>query len=209
MKTAGRRRSFFEFDVGVEAFNKAFTSAMSQFQKRFVSKFIPPENTHRFYHGSGWRNPASAEMTAGEMKMLSAVLQTSLDDIIANDLRLLERSFAQISETMRRQFAEMMYSTLSEACDASGNIVDAQKEGSLPNSFIAMLERVEFAADKHGNVQMPEIHAAPETAERLITALEAAPPEFGERVEQLKQKKILEATEREAARKAKFARYGE
>jgi hypothetical protein len=209
MKTAGQRRSFFEFDAGVDAFINAFTSAMRQFQKRFVSNFIPPENTQRFHHGDGWRRPASAEMTAGQMKEHSAVLETSLNDILANDLGLLERSFAQISEAMQRQFAGMMYSTISEACDASGNVVDAQKEGSLPDSFMAMLEKIEFGVDKHGNVHMPQIHAAPEIADRMMTELGAAPPEFGERVEQLKQKKILEATEREAARRAKFARYGE
>jgi hypothetical protein len=209
MKTDGQRRNFFEFDAGVDAFNEAFTAAMRQFQKRFVSNFILPENTQRFHHGDGWRSPASAEMDRGEMKVHSAVLQTSLNDIIANDLGLLDRSFTQVSESMQQQFAGMMYSTLSEACDASGNIVDAQKEGSLPNSFMAMLEKIEFGADKYGNVHMPQIHAAPETVERMIAALKAAPPEFQERFEQLKQKKILEATEREAARKAKFARYGE
>jgi hypothetical protein len=194
MKTDGQRRSFFEFDAGVDAFNKALTSAMGQFQKRFVAKFIPPENTYRLHHGDRWCSPANAEITPGELKILSAALQTPLDDIISNDLRLLERSFSQISESMQRQFSEMMYSTLSEACDASGNVVDAQAEGSLPNSFMAMLEKVEFAADKHGNVHLPEIHAPPEIVERMIAAIEAAPPEFTDKVEQLKQKKISEAT---------------
>jgi hypothetical protein len=102
-----------------------------------------------------------------------------------------------------------MYSTLSNACDTSGNVVDAQNEGSLPNSFMAMLEKVELSADMHGNVHMPEVHAPPGVAERLISELEAAGPEFAEKFEQLKQKKILEAMEREAERKTKFARYGE
>jgi hypothetical protein len=218
MKTARQRRSFFEFDAGVDAFNKAFTLALSQYHRRFVSTFIPPENTHRFYHGNSWQNPANTEASAGDMKVISAELKTPLDEIIGNDLNLLERSFSEIGESMQRQFADMMYSTLSEACDASGNVVDSDAsgnvvdskvEGSLPNSFLAMLQKIEFAADKHGNVHMPQIHAAPEMVDRMIAALEAAPPEFRERIEQLKQQKASEATDREAARKAKFARYGE
>jgi hypothetical protein len=122
---------------------------------------------------------------------------------------VLDRAFAHISEVMQRQFADMMYSTISEACDASGNIVDAQREGSLLNSFMAMLEKIELDVDKHGNVHMPQIHAPPGIVQRMMSELEAAPPEFQDKVEQLKQKKILEATEREAARKAKFIRYGE
>jgi hypothetical protein len=109
---------------------------------------------------------------------------------------------------MQRQFAAMMYSTISEACDASGNTIDAQKEGSLLDSYVAMLEKIEFAVDERGNVEMPQIHP-PELAERITAALKGAPPEFQEKVEQLKQKKASEATEREAARRAKFARYGE
>jgi hypothetical protein len=72
-----------------------------------------------------------------------------------------------------------------------------------------MMEKIEFVADKHGNVSLPEVHAAPGVAERMISALEAEPPEFVERFEQLKQEKILKAKEREVARKAKFIRYGE
>jgi hypothetical protein len=209
MRTAGQRPIFFAFEAGEHAFNEAFRSALRQFQKALRGKFVPPENTYRLYHGNRWCNPASVEVAPGETKMLSAELNISSKDIIANDLSLLQRSFAYVSETFQQQFATMMYSNISDACDASGNVVDAQKQGSLPNSFIAMLEKIEFAADKHGNVCMPEVHAPPGVAERLIAELEAAGPEFGEKVEQLKQTKILEATEREAARKARFARYGE
>jgi hypothetical protein len=209
MTTAEQHPSFFEFEAGEAAFNDAFTSAMRQFQKALREKFIPPENTYRFHHGERWCNPASIEVAAGETKVVSAVLNVPLKDIIANDLSLLQRSFDYVNESLHRQFATMMYSTVSDACDASGNVVDAQKEGSLPNSFMAMLEKVEFAADKYGNVHIPEVHGPPGVAERLMAELEAAGPEFGEKFEQLKQKKIRQAMEREAARKSKFARYGE
>jgi hypothetical protein len=208
-QTAGQRPSFFEFEAGEHAFNEEFTSALRQFQKALRRKFVPPENTYRLYHGDRWCNPASVELASGETKMILAELSILSKDIVLNNLGLLKLSFANVSETLQRQLAALMYSTMSDACDASGNVVDAQKEGSLPNSFVAMLEKVEFAADKHGIVHMPEVHAPPGIAERLMSELEAAGPEFGEKVEQLKQKKILEATEREAARKARFARYGE
>ncbi len=209
MNTPRQPQSFFLFDAGARAFNEAFTRLMAEFQKKFISNYIPPENTYRLHHGSTWRNPANSDAGSGEMKTHSACMQTSFDDIIANDLGLLQRSFAEISEALQRQLAGSVYSTLSEACDASGNIIDAKKEGSLPNSFLAMLDKIEFSVDRDGNVRMPEIHADPATAQRMIAALEATPPEFRDKVEEVKQKKILAAKEHEAARKAKFARYGE
>jgi hypothetical protein len=143
------------------------------------------------------------------MTLHTAELKTSLADIVANDLGLLQRAFDEIGQTLQRQFAGMVYSSLSQACDASGNTVDARQEGSLPNAFLAMLEKIELSADKHGKVHMPQVHASPEVAERMVVALEASPPEFREKVEKVKQRKIADALEREAARKAKFVRYGE
>jgi len=209
MNAKGQPQSFFLFDAGACAFNEAFTERMRELQNEFIKNYIPPGNTYRLYHGRTWSNPANAEADAGEMKVFSAEMQTRFADIIANDLGLIQRSFKEVAESLQRQFAGSVYKMLSEASDASGNVINAQKEGSLPNSFLAMLEKIEFSADKDGNVHMPEIHADPATARRMLSELEASPPEFRAKVEELKQKKILAAQEHEAARKAKFARYGE
>jgi hypothetical protein len=185
MTLSEQRRSFFEFDAGAIAFNKSFTAALREFNKRFASNYISPTNTLRLHHGHSWRNPANVEANQGEMTLHTAELKTSLADIVANDLGLLQRAFDEISQTLQRQFAGMVYSSLSQACDASGNTVDARQEGSLPSAFLAMLEKIELSADKHGKVPMPQVHAPPEVAERMVAALEASPryirrlPQYG------------------------------
>jgi hypothetical protein len=209
MPPSEQRHSFFEFDAGADAFNKSFTASLREFNKRFASNYISPANTLRFRHGHSWRNPANGEASPGEMTLHTAELKTSLADIVANDLGLLQRAFDEISQTLQRQFAGMVYSTVSQACDAAGNTVDAHQVGSLPNAFLAMLEKIELSADKYGKVDMPQVHAPPEVAERMVAALKASPPEFHEKIEHVKQQKIADALEREATRKAKFARYGE
>ena len=110
---------------------------------------------------------------------------------------------------MHRQFAQMLYSTVGAACDQTGNTVDAKAEGSLENAFMAMMEKVQFSVDKNGKVNLPEVHVAPYIGARMIAALEATPPEYKERLEALKARKIEEALGREVERKAKFARYGD
>lgn len=209
MDNATLRKSFFEFDSGVDAFNQSFTTVVALYHKRFRANYVLAENELRFFHGQGWQRPAGEENMSGEMKMLSTVLQTRLDHIIANDLGLLQRSFSQIGESMKQQFADMMYGMLSQACDMTGNVVNAQQQGSLSDGFLAALEKMEFGVDKDGNLQMPQFHAPPDIAERMVAELEARPPEFKEKIEQVKQQKTEEAIEREAARKAKFVRYGE
>jgi hypothetical protein len=121
------------------------------------------------------------------------MFQTRLDDIIANDLGLLQRSFSEIGESMKQQFADM----------------NAQQQGSLSDGFLAVLEKVEFGVDKDGNLHMPQFHAPPDVVERMVAELEARPPEFKAKIELLQQQKTQEAIEREAERKAKFVRYGE
>lgn len=203
-------RSYFEFDGGVDAFARSFSEFLNQAYKVHVGRFISPENTQVFHHGGSWSHPANPEIVGDvEPKVHSAVLEAGFDRIVQGDLSLIPESIGSIVKQMGAQFFTSVFSTVSEACNASGNVVDAKVEGSLPASFVAMLEKIEFFVDKDGNVRMPELHANAETAQRMIAALEAEPPEFQARVEEIKERKIAEAREREAARKAKFVRYGE
>jgi hypothetical protein len=208
MTDSTRTRSYFPYDKGIVAFNESFVRMLGKNQGEISAKYLPPENTQRFRHGGDWRHPGNNDAVSAKMQTHSAVLKTPFDHLIENDLSILDRSFSQIAETMHRQFAEMLYSTVAEACDQSGNTVDAQAQGSLEEAFMAMIERIQFAVNKDGTVTLPEIHTSPETAERMWAALEGASPEFREQFEILKARKTEEALAREAERKAKFARYG-
>jgi hypothetical protein len=108
---------------------------------------------------------------------------------------------------MKRQFSEMMYSTISDSCEISGNIVDAKKAGSIPASFIEMISKIELSVGRDGKVSMPEIHAGSEMAQKLFTELSSQPPEFSEEVEKIKAEKTAEAFKREEIRKQKFKRF--
>ncbi|MDD5390780.1 MAG: hypothetical protein PHD37_15680 [Gallionellaceae bacterium] len=200
---------YFIEEAGAAAFNTAFTHMLAKLQKEVVSKYMSPENTHRFRHGGDWSHPGVPEAIDGGMQTHSAVVETRFQDLIDNDLDAIDRSARHLIEEMHQQFVQMLYLTVTAACDQTGNTVDAQAEGSLPEAFIAMMEKIEFVADKNGNVTLPQIHANPETATRMMVELETAPSEYKERVEAIKARKTIEAIEREAERKAKFTRYGD
>lgn len=110
---------------------------------------------------------------------------------------------------MERQFAQMMYRSISSASEQSGNVVDAQKEGSLPAAFARMLEKIEFSVDKDGNVTLPQIHVGPNTLDSFQRAISEAPPEYHNQIEEIMKRKRAEALKREADRKARFVKYGE
>lgn len=207
--TVRKSRGYFIDEAGTTAFNTAFTLMLAQHQKKIVSEYMPPENTQRFRHGGAWSHPGAPDVIGSGMQTHSAVIETRFQDLIDNDLDAIGRSMRQLIESIRIQFVQMLYSTLAEACDQTGNTVDAKAEGSLENAFMAMMEKIQFVADKSGKVSLPEIHVAPETGARMMAALEAAPPEYIERLEAVKARKIADALAREVERKAKFARYGD
>jgi len=200
---------YFVDETGAAAFNTSFTLMLAKLQKEVVSQYISPSNTHRFRHGGDWNHPGAPEAIGGGMQTHSAIVETQFQDLVDNDLGAIDRSAQHLIEAMHRQFAQMLYSTVSAACDQTGNTVDAKAEGSLEDAFMAMIEKIQFSADKNGKVNLPEVHVAPDTGARMIAALEATSPEYKDRLEVIKARKIEEALGREVERKAKFVCYGD
>jgi hypothetical protein len=132
-------------------------------------------------------------------------MKTRFQDIVANDLDVIEQTLHGVTDSLHRQFANMLYSTVSQVCEVSGNTVNVKEEGSFEAAFMAMLEKIEFSVDRDGNVSMPEIHG---DSRRMLAALENSSPEYKERVAALKERKRAEALARETDRRGKFVQYG-
>ena len=203
-----KTRAYFAYDAGAQAFNDAFTRTIAKIHKDTIAKYLPPENTHRFPHGGTWSDPGNTRALGGQMQTHSAFLETRFEDIVNNNLDIIVRSFGALAESLHQQFATMLYSTVNDVCERTGNTVDAKVEGSLEAAFMAVLEKIELGVDHNGNVSMPEFHVSPDVGKRMLAALENSPPEYKERIEALKTRKTAEALAREAERKAKFVRYG-
>jgi hypothetical protein len=203
------RAIYFEDERVSSAFQKSIVALLTTIQKDIVSKYLPPENTHRLRHGGKWEHPGLPDAVNGGIEQHSSVNKIQFEDIVNHDLGLIDRFVQKIAQDMERQFTQMMYSTVFTACDQTGNTVDAKAAGSTREAFAEMLEKIQFCADKFGNVRLPEIHAGPEAVSTLKNAFEDASPEFHERMEAIKARKIAEALDREVKRKARFVRYGD
>lgn len=205
----GRRTNYFSDETGDEEFHQSFVKLLAQIQKEAFSKYLNPENTHRFKHGGQWAHPAAPDVLPGDMKAYSAQTEVSFDKLVNHDLTVIDKVLGQLAESMERQFVAMMYSAVSAAAEAFGNTVDAKAAGSPHEALAQMLEKIEFAADKFGNVSPPTMHLAPEAFQALERSAADAPPEFHQRIEAIKARKTAEAIEREVQRKARFVRYGD
>lgn len=198
----------FEKPDDERAFSTSLTLAMGALHKQSSQMFVCENNVLRFNHGSRWVHSAREVDEEPAMRTISAEWLIPFKDIAENDLGLIERSMAPVSESMDRQFAQNLYGVVGAAATKVGNVIDAREEGSVAQSFLAMLRKIEFGVDRDGNISMPQMHVSPEMGDRMLKELRNQPPEFELEVEQIKAEKAKAALAREAERKAKFKKAG-
>lgn len=204
-----KRKSYFAERSALEAFDKALLNHTRAVIKLYVSQFVPPENRQRLRHGNSWSHPGNPQVVSTGVQQHSAELSVKFEHIIAHDLDAINRHIDMIVKAMLEQFMQMMYSTLSATCQQTGNVVDAEEAGGPLEAFAAMLEKIQFSADKQGKVTLPQVHLHPDTLKRMQDAEKTASPELLRRMEETKTRKTAEALQVEALRKARFVKYGE
>ncbi|WP_085725774.1 hypothetical protein [Pseudomonas sp. R37(2017)] len=206
------RNSFVDYFVDpefVDKFNESLRKLLHTLQQHAMAKYVSPESAQRIKHGATFSNPAAPQVYNGGIETHSTLFEIALESIISHDITVLEKCFNRFQEDMDAQFARMIYASISKVCDQTGNVVDATKSGSLQQAFLEMLEKIEFSADKTGEVKLPEIHLGTDAFNEFARTMQESTPEYNELVEDIKERKITEALEREIERKAKFVRYGE
>lgn len=202
-------REYFSEDAAVHAASDAFARLVKERLDSIIDQSFSRRNVQYFRHGGVWRHPANAEAFDGGVKQHSAFGETSFEDLISNDLGSLERAVNQLSEAMAAEFMKSLYATVKDSCESVGNVVKARAEVPVYQLMYETLEKIDFCADKNGNVELPQLHLDAKTLEELSKSLAEAPHDFKQRLEDLKARKAEEAQAKEARRKLRFRCYGE
>jgi hypothetical protein len=100
----GTRANYFSNEIGEEEFHQSFVKLLAQIQKESFSKYLSPENTHRFKHGGQWAHPAAPDVQPGGMKVHSAHTEVTFDKLVNHDLTVIDQVIHQLVESMERQF---------------------------------------------------------------------------------------------------------
>lgn len=203
------RVDFLTDRASTEAFERALIKHVSEILKVSMAQLIRLENVQRFRHGGEWSHPGLPDAYNAGMQRHTSQVDIKFEELVNHDLSAISRYVNTVADDMSRQFHQMMYATISASCDQNGNVVDPKAAGGPIEGFAAMLEKIQFSADKDGNVRRPEIHLSPETFEKFRQAQHTASPELLQRIHDLGELRAAEAIEREAERKRRFVRYGE
>lgn len=199
-----KRRHYFIFKREGIAFTRSMTQLLADSHGAMVAQHISHDNIESYSHGAGSYHPAAPELGETKLQQSSAVMETKFEDIVAQNLSILPNTLTKLLQTMERNFFSMLYSTVNESCEASGNSVSAKEAGSNAKAFLEMLKKIEFGVDRDGQVSLPSLHVSPEMGDKMMRELQAQPEEFKQEVEAVKKAKAEAALEKELARKRRF-----
>lgn len=197
-----RKTAMQEFDLAWARLGQALIEAK-------MSHLVSWRNALTFQHGHGWeflREDASTGR--GGLIRSTADVDIEHQAQVNNDVVAYRAALNSFADQFVAQMSRRAYEAVSEAAEEVGNVVSAADAGSLPQAFLAMIEKVEFGVDESGQVTPPAIHASPEAADKMMRELAAQGPEFEKQVEAVTQRKKQEALDREAARLARYKKRG-
>jgi hypothetical protein len=204
-KKPDQRKSFFLDHAAAVSFDSALVKKLGAIQSNTFSSLLPLENVQRYTHGRNLRHPAATNFYDGGMHTHSTAMTAKFQDLIEHNISVLDDALKTFERSSLEQMNAMFYGTLSASCEANGNIVDANAEGSFLAGLEAMLEKIEIGVDAQGNPQIPEIRMGSAAFAKMQIATASASPEDHARIEALRDRKIAEGRSREIARQAKFA----
>ena len=189
-----------------EAYMVGFTRDVRDRSAQKRNELLDSRNVLSFQHGKKWESPANEfGDTSTEMTEHSTTTELHLRDVVLGDPTVTFRTAVTVAEQMHSSVMDSIISTLNKSTEQSGNVVNAGGR-PFPEAFAEMLEMIHPSLGDDGELQLPTMLVAPSQGSKLMAELEAAGPEFKQRIDELTARKKLEAEENETARVNRFER---
>ena len=180
-------------------FTQGVTDHIQRLVEANMARFIPPENVLRYRHGEGWSiGRADTSTDVGRFKTMDVVRSVHHEDFLNNNLGKLLEIFQEYTQELSLKNEKMVVETTAAAAESAGNEISGAE--SWAEAFLESLKKIKLSADRHGNVNMPQILVHPETGEEMRAELESQGPAYERRVEAVLREKAEEARREELAR---------
>jgi hypothetical protein len=203
--TAESRLEAFSFVEQQIEFDTEVTKLIQELDSNARNQYISPENVLRYSHGERWLAYTQNQIdTERAFQQHGGVVTVKLEDIISHKVNLLHEFIHETFTTMHRLFMQTLFQTASDACDQTGNVVDAKKVGSPAAAFLEMLQKIQFGVDRKGQPVLPTVHLGNDAYQRMMQDLEVQGEDFKKKVAQITQTKREQALANEAKRRARF-----
>lgn len=199
------RREYFSFPERTDQFDEALTRLIQILTREKRAKFMPPENVMNYSHGTKWVATSSdSSDKEEEMKVHTTETMISMQDVREHNLAALPSFTTDIVKQMHQSMQKMIYQTISDSCDKTGNSIIAKDYETTADAFLATLKKIEFGVDREGKVSLPEFHVGTGFFEAVKKEVESKGEDFKKEVDKVIQEKSEAALEREKQRIARF-----
>jgi hypothetical protein len=145
----------------VEGFTKGFAEACQREIRDH--ELIGKIRQVTFSHGRAISSTDVGGLTwPSEMKPQSTRFQLSRTALESGDRNAFRQSIHTGIEKMQADMVRLMFSSLSEICDKTGNSVDCGGQPLNADTICQLLEKIEIPFDKNGQPMLPTICVSPE-----------------------------------------------
>lgn len=175
--------------IEAKAFDRAYTNWMLERQGSIRDQMINRENILRYSHGKNFINPTNPDDAPADMQEHTAISEVKFDDIRNNNLDAWVNNLLNLASQMEKSFMGMLFSSVNEATEKSGNVVNAKAAGSFADALIEALGKMEFSVGTNGEISMPTIVLSPEQYQEKIRELDSIPLEKKEQDRRNSEKK--------------------
>lgn len=197
-------RNPFRNSEGSRAFMRSFMMDVGARLKLEQGKYISESNVQAFRHGLNWQSHnSSSPDDVSTLKHFSHETIVEKSDIVEYKAGLIEEKVCELTAIMADSFAKELYSTASDSCEKIGNVVSA-KGLSPAEQVLAILEKVDFGVDRQGKVVIPSLHLNAETAKTFLKDPKFNDPAMKAQMDEITDRKKIEALAREDERLSKF-----
>lgn len=194
----------FQFNCETKIFGDNILTFVKELVQCKLSPYVSSANTIILYHGGGWTNPAINDSEESKIEEMSFELFMRPSWIIEHNVDEMINFLLDFADKQASQMIEKVFRTIKESCQNNGNVLERPNDLPVAETIIQMLEAVEFSVDRNGNVTMPQICSGSQMHEKILEAIPHLSPEYHQKCESIKARKIQEAIQKEQCRLKKF-----
>ena len=188
----------------LEDFSRRAAKFVQQQVEQRLDAVVSQRNALIMRHGMGWEMGREDESVhKGSFQRLAGEATLEQAAVAAADLNAFRDQLVSLVEQLSSQMIKRVYEVVAEGAAEVGNVVPST-EGTLADSFLAMIKKIEFGVDESGKVTRPAIHASPAHVDALMKAINEQGPQFEAEVAELTKQKEAEAIAKENTRLARF-----
>jgi hypothetical protein len=193
------------FPQETKLFAKEVMRELARKMEELRAVLFSARNIMHYNHGTTWRALHSFEPERpGELQEASAEMIVKYEEVLAGDYGLMEAKIHELATKMNDVVVRGAFREIERVTAETDQVVVHKKGNNPVDSFIEVIQKIEFGVDESGQISRPHLVTGPNNP--MLEALKVMTDEQKKKIEEITRVKEAAALAKERERKAKFPR---